>query len=307
MQVRFWGLRGGVPVSGPGSSRYGGNTACIEVRCGDTLIILDGGSGLIGLGKHLMAELGDKPLDARLFLSHAHWDHTMGIPYFLPAFKASGKLTVYGIAGLEEVLMGFFQGAEAGEYFPVPLGRPSVDIHYEELQDVTQVGDASVSYYYLNHPGLTIGFRVEYEGKSIVYITDNESYQGSNVDLVKDDEDSSYLARIDREVVQFARSADLLIADSTYSDEEYEALIGSGHSSVSDALRVALSAGAKKLVLFHHHPLRTDDQIDVLIGKCRGKVERLKGRLEVLAPAEGDTIEIQDQAHTEQFPVDSGE
>ena len=292
MQIRFWGLRGGVPVCHPDSRRYGGNTACIEVQCGSTLIILDGGSGLIGLGQHLMKELGDKPLDARLFLSHTHWDHTMGIPYFIPAFKATGKLTVYGIAGLEEVLMSFFRGAEVGEFFPVAMGKPTVDIHYEELHDVTQAGEAKVSYYYLNHPGLTIGFRVEYDGKSLVYMTDNESYRGTNVDLVKDDQDNSFLARIDREVVQFARSADLLVADATYSDEEYSQLIGAGHSSVSDALRVALSAQARKLVLFHHHPLRSDEQIDVLVGKCRDRIDRLNGKLEVLVPAEGDVIEI---------------
>jgi len=292
MQVRFWGMRGGVPVSAPDTNRYGGNTACIEVRCGKTLLILDGGSGLINLGRKLMQELEGKELDARLFLSHLHWDHTMGIPYFLPVFKLPGKLTIYGVAGMEEDLLSLFQGAEAGEYFPVPMGKPTADISFEELREETKAGEATVSYYYLNHPGLTIGFRVEHEGKSLVYMTDNEPYRSSNRGLVRDDEDESFLARIDREVVQFARQADLLIADATYSDEEYVHLAGYGHSSVGDALKIALSATVKRLVLFHHHPLRSDAQIDILVEKCRHRVDTLNSKLEILAPNEGELITI---------------
>ena len=248
MEVRFWGMRGGVPVSGPGTSRYGGNTACIEVRCGKTLLILDGGSGLINLGKKLMLELDGKELDAQLFLSHVHWDHAMGIPYFLPVFKLPGKLTIFGVAGMEEDLLSIFQGAEAGEYFPVPMGKLTANVSFEELKEETLVGEATVSYYYLNHPGLTVGFRVEHEGKSLVYMTDNEPYRSSNRELVRDDDDDSFLARIDREVVQFARQADLLIADATYSDEEYAHLAGYGHSSVGDALKIAAAVPVANVI-----------------------------------------------------------
>jgi len=292
MDVRFWGLRGGVPICGPDSQRYGGNTACIEVRCGNELLILDGGSGLITLGRHLMQEMDGRPLKANLFLSHTHWDHTMGIPFFLPVYKSEGLLTVYGIAGMGEVLKSFFEGAEAEEYFPVPFGRPTVDIEFKELLETTVVGNAQISYYYLNHPGLTVGFRVEYQGKSLVYITDNEPYRVTNKELISGDDDESYLARIDREVVAFSKNADLLIADATYSDEEYESVIGMGHSSVGDAMRVAMSAQAKRLVLFHHHPLRTDLQIDDIVKACRERLTRLKSKLEILTPSEGDRITL---------------
>ncbi|MBU1880896.1 MBL fold metallo-hydrolase, partial [bacterium] len=272
--------------------RYGGNTACVEVRCGDELLILDGGSGMIGLGRHLMQELKGAPLDAKLFLSHTHWDHTMGIPFFLPVYKSEGQLTVYGIAGMGEVLKSFFEGAEAGEHFPVPFGKPKVNIEFKELLETTQVGEAAVSYYYLNHPGLTVGFRVEYQGKSLVYVTDNEPYRSTNQELIRGDDDESYLARIDREVAAFAHSADLLIADATYSDDEYADVVGMGHSSVGDAMRIAISAQAKRLVLFHHHPLRSDQQIDDIAQSCRARLTRLNSKLEILTPTEGDRVSL---------------
>jgi len=292
MDIRFWGLRGGAPISGLSTARYGGNTACIEVRCGKSLLILDAGSGIINLGQALMQELQGKALDARLFLTHTHWDHIMGIPFFMPVYKLPGKLTVYGVAGMEDVLLSLFQGTEAGEFFPVPMGKPTAEISFEELREETPAGEAVVSYYYLNHPGLTIGFRVEHKGKSLVYLTDNEPYSSSNRELIRGDEDTSFLARIDREVVQFARSADLLVVDASYNDEEYGDRAGEGHSSVSDALQVALAAMVKKLVLFHHHPLRTDTQIDMLVERCRERVESLKRELEILTPAEGELIQI---------------
>ena len=293
MEVRIWGMRGGVPVSSPETSRYGGNTACVEVRCGNTLIILDGGSGLVPLGQSLMQELEGKSFNAHLFLSHMHWDHVMGIPYFLPVYKLPGKLTIYGVAGMDEILLSLFKGADAGEFFPVPLGKPVTDVTFEDLKEETSAGQATISYYYLNHPGLTVGFRVEYDGKSLVYMTDNEPYRSTNKELVRGDEDNSFLARIDREVIQFARNADLLIADASYSDEEYSEQSGSGHSSVGDALKIAMSANARHLILFHHHPLRTDDDIDMLAEKCRQRVEQLKGKLKIITPAEGDLLRIE--------------
>lgn len=201
MDIRFWGIRGGVPVSGPGTSRYGGNTACIEVRCGKTVLILDAGSGLINLGQKLLLEFEGKALDVHLLLSHTHWDHAMGIPYFLPVYKLPGKLTIYGIAGMQEDLLSLFRGAEASEYFPVPMGKLSAEIVFQELKEETSIDGATVSYYYLNHPGLTVGFRIEHQGKSMVYVTDNEPYRSSNRPLIRDEEDASYLARIDREVI----------------------------------------------------------------------------------------------------------
>jgi ribonuclease BN (tRNA processing enzyme) len=174
----------------------------------------------------------------------------------------------------------------------VAYGKPTVRIIFKELLETTQVGDATVSYYYLNHPGLTVGFRIEYEGKTLVYVTDNEPYQSSNIELVRDEEDESLLARIDREVVSFSRGADLLIADTTFSDEEYGSLSGMGHSSTGDALKLAMGAGAKRLVLYHHHPLRTDSQIDILADSCRQRIEKLKRKLEILTPAEGDRLTL---------------
>jgi phosphoribosyl 1,2-cyclic phosphodiesterase len=293
MDVRFWGMRGGVPVIGAGTSRYGGNTACVEVRCGRTLIILDGGSGIVNLGLSLMSEYEQGGIDAHLFVSHLHWDHTMGIPFFTPAFKSSAKISIYGVAGTEKMLLGLFHGADAGEYYPVSLGKPSAEISFVDLKEKTEIDDVVVGYHYLNHPGLTIGFRIEYQGKVLVYMPDNEPYRVTNKPFVKDQDDDSFLARIDRENVQFARSANLLITDAAYTDEEIASeIVGIGHSSVTDALKMATSAMAQKLVLFHHQPLRSDNQIDMVAETCRKRVETLKGKLEILTPMEGELISL---------------
>ncbi|MCX6640184.1 MAG: MBL fold metallo-hydrolase [bacterium] len=293
MEVRIWGMRGGLPVFGAGTSRYGGNTACVEVRCGKTLIILDAGSGMFNLGLSLMAEAENGGLDAHLFLSHVHWDHIMGLPFFTPVYQSPGKITVYGVAGTEKQILSLFQGAEAGEYFPVPLGKPSCEIIFQELKEKTEIGDVVVGYHYLNHPGLTIGFRVEHEGKVLVYMPDNEPYRITNKPLVRDQEDDTFLARIDRENVHFARSANLLISDAAYSDEEMTSEnVTKGHSSVAEALKLAMSTMAQKLVLFHHQPMRTDNQIDILADGCRKRVEALKSKLEILTPMEGELITL---------------
>jgi phosphoribosyl 1,2-cyclic phosphodiesterase len=256
------------------------------------LIILDAGSGLINLGIALVAQKGEQPLDIHLFLSHTHWDHLLGIPYFQPAYRSPGTLRVYGVAGMDDVLLGLFRGAQAGEYFPVPDGRLMMELVFHELKEVTNVGEAKVSYYYLNHPGLTLGFRIEYQGKSLVYLSDNEPYRATNQSLIQDDEGDRYLARLDREVVQFARTADLLIADASFADDEYALHKGEGLSSAHDALLVGISTQARKLVLCHHLPHHGDDDIDVIVDHCRKRAETLKSKLEILHPSEGDLIHL---------------
>jgi phosphoribosyl 1,2-cyclic phosphodiesterase len=292
MDIRFWGMRGGVPRSGQDTSRYGGNTACVEVRCGNTLIILDAGSGMVNLGMALMAQPQSQPLDLHLFLSHTHWDHIIGLPYFQPAYRSQGKITVYGVAGMDDLLPGLFRGALAGEFFPVPDGKPSAEVVFHELKEKTVVGEATVSYCYLNHPGLTLGFRLEHEGKSLVYISDNEPYRVTNRDLVKDDEDSRFLSRMDLEVVQFARSADLLIADASFTEEDYTGHSGEGLSSARDALQIGLTGHARQLVLFHYSPFYSDETIDRINEKCRQRLISLRSKLEILQPVEGELVKI---------------
>jgi phosphoribosyl 1,2-cyclic phosphodiesterase len=291
MFVRFWGLRGGSPRGGRDTSRFGANTACLEVRCGRTLIILDGGSGLINLGRELTAGSEGRRLEAHLFLSHTHWDHVLGLPYFQPVYSLPGCLFVYGVAGMDDVLLSFFRGSEAGEFYPAPLGQPSMDISFVELQERTEVDEAVVSYYYLNHPGLTLGFRVEYQDRSLVYLSDNQPYRESPRVFARE-EGGQPEARLDPDVVQFARGADLLVADAWYSDEEALPRGGYGHSSVNDALQIALAAQARRLVPFHHPPLRTDEQIEGIVQECRRRVAERQAGPEILAPVEGEVVEL---------------
>ncbi len=225
----------------------------------------------------------------------------MGIPFFAPLFKCPGKLTVYGIAGSEKSILGLFGARDSADYLPVPMGKTVAEIEFKPLEEKMIIGTAEVTYYYLNHPGLTIGYRVDCEGASLAYLTDNEPYRRSNLELVKEPEDLSYLARIDREIVQFARKADLIIADAAYNEEEPGESFKEGHSSVGDALQIALSAQCRTLVLFHHPPLRTDDQIDQLAEKCRTRLSALHSKMRVLTPAESQWVHLSSAKPTDEI------
>ena len=285
VQLRFWGVRGSIPTPGFDTARYGGNTSCVTVEPerasegGPTeLFILDAGSGLRLLGLGL---LRDKrlPIRAHVLLTHTHWDHIQGFPFFAPAFIPGNEITVYGAAGSEEDIHTALAGQMLHRYFPVSLDQLGATLRFAAVQPGThEVGTARVTVASLHHPGKTVGYRVELEGRSIAYVTDCEPL-GSLPDLT-----------IDPGVLDLARDADVLIHDAQYTDAEYPSKVGWGHSPVGFVVDVAMAAGAKRLVLFHHDPTRMDDQIDDLVEAAR---ERAKGGgLEIEAAAEGTTIEL---------------
>jgi phosphoribosyl 1,2-cyclic phosphodiesterase len=251
MRVTFHGVRGSVPAPGPQTSRYGGNTSCVEVRLNDgATLALDAGTGLRELGKILMREGRSSPV--HLFLSHTHWDHVMGLPFFAPLYDKNNHLLVYPLAN--EAQERFQRNIFDDIHFPVSVNDIPSKVEFARPEgEVWQVGTAQVRRIQLNHPGGAQGFRIDADGASIAYLTDNEI--GAARTLVSVDD----LAR-------FADGVDLLIHDSQYVPTDMPHKKGFGHSLVEDVLKLSQFAKPKRLVLFHHDPDRTDDALDQ-IGK----------------------------------------
>jgi CheY-like chemotaxis protein len=276
--------------------RYGGNTACVEVRTAlGTLIILDCGTGAHGLGQHLIAE-GAPAVHGHLLITHTHWDHIQGFPFFAPLFVSADVWDIYAPGGLGKRLEETLAGQMEYVYFPVTLEQLGATIRYHDLIEGSfAVGDAHVTARYLNHPGLTLGYRVQAGQAVIVYATDHEPHAGLR--LVRSEESSGGVHNApahleDRHHIEFLRGADLVIHDAQYTAGEYTQKVGWGHSPMEYAVDVALAAGVKRLALFHHDPTHGDDMLDHLVENCRRRVAAAHGALDVFAAAEGQGMEL---------------
>jgi phosphoribosyl 1,2-cyclic phosphodiesterase len=302
LSVRFWGDRGSIPCPGPATVIYGGNTSCLEIRADDRLVIVDFGTGIKPLGDWLMAnELKKGPIDTDIFITHTHWDHIMGFPMFTPIFVSSSRLRIRGPVSYEDDTLESIIGAQLSyRYWPVRQSELSAHIEYAQIKETSlDLGDGLwVTTKYLNHPILCLGYRFEYKGKSIVTAYDNEPFRNL---FPTDPADPSYdedaaregdlVAKEENEkVLRFFLSADVLIHDAQYTAAEYEAHLGWGHSSYEHAINAAHKARVKKLILFHHDPNRTDEQLAGLEKEYQVKV-RNKTRMEVMMAREGLVVE----------------
>ena len=243
--VRFWGVRGSIACSGPRTVRYGGNTSCIEMRCGERLLIFDGGTGLRYLGHTLKGAV-----DADLFLTHTHFDHVCGLPFFKPFFEPKNRWRLW--AG--HLAEGMTLRRVLGEFmmsplFPVPPQVFRARMEYREFKAGETLGagpEVAVRTATLNHPDGATGYRVEYGGRSVCYLTDTEHVPGAP----------------DRNILELIAGADLVIYDSMYTDAEYDTYVGWGHSTWQEGVRLCRAAGAKRLAVFHHDPEHDDDLLD---------------------------------------------
>jgi phosphoribosyl 1,2-cyclic phosphodiesterase len=302
LSVRFWGVRGSIPCPGRDTVVFGGNTACLEIRAGERLTIVDFGTGIKPLGDWLMAkDCKRDPLDTDIFISHTHWDHIMGFPMFGPIFIPSTRLRIRGPVSYEDDTLESIIGAQLSyRYWPVRQSELSARIEYDQIKETSlDLGDGLwVTTKYLNHPILCLGYRFEYKGKSIVTAYDHEPFRNL---FPTDPADPSYdeeAAREGEQVVQeenekilrFFLSADVLIHDAQYTAAEYAAHLGWGHSSYEYAINSAHKARVKKLVLFHHDPNRTDEQLEDLEREYRAKV-RGKTNMEIIMAREGLVVE----------------
>ena len=250
MQITFWGVRGSIPTPGPDTIEIGGNTSCVEVRAGKTLLVFDGGTGLRLLGKKLVKEM---PITAHIFFSHVHWDHIQGFPFFDPAFVKGNTIHLYGGNNVSRTLEETLAGQMDHPSFPVHLTDMGAKMTFNDLAEgqVLQLDDVTISTARGNHPNGVWIYRVDHGGKSIVYATDTEHYK-----------------ELDPALLKVASGVDVLIYDSQYTPEEYTGRAGTGgpkvgwgHSTFDEAVKLATAAKAKKLVLFHHDPLQNDAQV----------------------------------------------
>jgi len=279
MKIKFWGVRGSIPCPGPQTMKYGGNGACIQliVDGRKETIVIDAGSGIRELGNSLLQnELPKGSLKIRLFLSHTHWDHIMGFPYFVPIYIPGSKLRVFGPVSFEDdPLKDVVGGQMKYRYFPINVGELAADIEYARLREEPGIdlGDGLLmSTKILNHPITALGYRFEYEGKVFCTCYDHEPYRNLFITDPEHPEYDEAMAYEGEEVAKeqnlaienFFRGADILIHDSQYTEEEYKTKTNWGHSSFEHAIASANRAGVKKLFLFHHDPDRTDNQIDEL-------------------------------------------
>lgn len=303
--MKFWGVRGSIPCPGPSTVKYGGNSACIELRIGQSgkIVVIDAGTGIRDLGNDLVKnELAHGPLDIDLYLSHTHWDHIMGFPYFVPIYIPGTKLKVYGPVSFEDdPLEDVVGGQMKYRYFPVNVGELASQIEYIRLKEDPQMdqgGGYRLATKILNHPILALGYRFESDGKVVCTCYDTEPFRNlfiTDPDHPDYDEAMAHEGEMvaeeqNRVLEQFFAGADLLIHDAQYSEEEYATKVGWGHSTYEHAGKSAARAGVKRLAFFHHDPDRTDEQIDEL-ARIYCEPGRF-GDLEVFYAREGMEIDL---------------
>jgi phosphoribosyl 1,2-cyclic phosphodiesterase/CheY-like chemotaxis protein len=302
-RVKFWGVRGSIPVPGSSTVGYGGNTSCVEVRADGEIVILDAGTGMRELGDTLIKEFGDQPIRATLLLSHTHWDHVQGLAYFLPLYDKTNRnsLRVLGYEGAKAGLEAILAGQMETSFFPVNLGDVSA-ITIDELKEMEfSVGRIKVKARFVKHPGVCVGYRLFTSNGSIAYFPDNEPYDVHQLDSASHDPSEMTEKRVfateeRAKLVEFLRNTDILIIDAQYTDKEYAQKVGWGHGSLSSAVALAVDAEVRKLFLFHHDPTHADKKIDEMVEGARMLVLESGKAIEVEAAREGAEVWLGAQA-----------
>jgi phosphoribosyl 1,2-cyclic phosphodiesterase len=280
-EVRFWGTRGSIPTPGPDTARYGGNTACISIGGEDgRLVILDAGSGLRPLGHELMKQRNGI-ITADILLSHTHWDHIQGLPFFKPFSSRDTSVCIYG-AAQEGVPLKEILGRQMDPMvFPVPLNALAASLMVVEIEEGEfEVDEFKICAFRLRHPGTTLGYRLvpRSGGREVAYVTDNELGPGGTYEVSADWRE---------QMVGFIQGADTLIHDAMYLDQIIQARAGWGHSTPRQAVDLALEGGCRRLILFHHEPEHDDAALDILVADTRKYAAKAAPGLEVEAAVEG--------------------
>jgi phosphoribosyl 1,2-cyclic phosphodiesterase len=289
LRVRFWGTRGSIASPGPSTVRYGGNTPSVEVRTeSGWLVILDAGTGIRALGNHLLTQANGTPIEGDIFLTHAHWDHIQGLPFFAPIFQKGNHFTIWGSASLQTSIDRVVRDQMNPVVFPVAFEDLNASIDFRKIHegDRCEGTGYEVTAIDVQHPGGALAYRFAEPGtrdRAFVYVSDNELQPHARY---------ASAPEWRQNLVEFARGATALVHDTTYTTAEYPNHRGWGHSTYRDAVELALEAVVGTLVLFHHEPRRTDEELDRQVEACRAMVQERGAALEVVAAAEGLTLTV---------------
>ncbi|MCG6892596.1 MAG: MBL fold metallo-hydrolase [Desulfobacteraceae bacterium] len=279
MKITVWGSRGSIPVSGREYLKYGGDTTCLEIRTGeDELLIVDAGTGIRRLGRRLVQE---NRLKGHFLFTHAHWDHLMGFPFFRPNFEEGAFFHMHRCPFKSKFVETVLSQLMSAPYFPVKFSEIKAELAYEDACPLTfSIDTVSITPVPISHPNNGSGYKFEENGKSFVFLTDNELEYAHPGGLDPDG------------YVDFVAGADLLIHDAEYTPEEYERTVGWGHSTYEQALDIALRGGVKRLGLFHLNQDRTDEQMDSIVETCRRRIREAGSEMECFAVACDSTFEL---------------
>jgi CheY-like chemotaxis protein/phosphoribosyl 1,2-cyclic phosphodiesterase len=294
-QLRFWGVRGSIPTPGPGTVGYGGNTSCLEVRAGGQIIILDAGTGMRLLGNGLRAEFGEQPIHLTVLLSHTHWDHIHGLPFFSPVYYPQNRIHILGYEGARHSLQNVLSSQMESPFFPIHLREVPATVKIEELREMNfSLGEVQVASWFANHPGICVGYKLTTHDGSLAFFPDNEPYLSyRRIPRPETEAERSRLAFAQAQetrLVEFLQGTEVLVMDTQYDVEEYASHIGWGHGCLDDVVELALKSGIKRLFMFHHDPDHDDAKISSMIGHARKLVAERGGGLEVHAAREGDVV-----------------
>lgn len=289
-RLKFWGVRGSIPSPGPETVYYGGNTSCVEVRADGELIILDAGTGIRQLGQQLKGEFGNRPIRMTILVSHTHWDHIQGFPFFAPAYNPKNQVRILAFEGPRKGLEATLSIQMESPYFPISIQEMPGNIEFEELKSMEfDIGPVHVKAAFMNHPGVCVGYRLYTKAGSIAYFPDNELFGRLREESAREltAQEIDFARKQDEKLREFILGADVVISDAQYDSNEYPAHIGWGHSCADDVVGMALKSNVKQLFLFHHDPDHTDAHIAQMLAAARKQVHDADGSLRVEAAREG--------------------
>jgi phosphoribosyl 1,2-cyclic phosphodiesterase len=284
VSLQFWGTRGSIPSPGSATARYGGNTSCVELRLSDgTRAIFDAGSGLRPLGNSLLAS--STGLNETIFLTHFHWDHIQGFPFFAPLYRTNTHLEIIGPSQHGIDIRSLFAGQMGPVYFPVPFQAIAADLDFHHLNEgVWQGRGYRVRALRVRHPSYTVGYRIEVGEHVITYVPDNELVAGAYE--VPDDWAEQFR--------EFVRGSDVLIHDAMFTADEYPMRVGWGHSTFDQVVDLALNTDVRRLFFFHHSPERSDEELETILDEMRERVSSEGGQLRIDAADEGEEFALFD-------------
>jgi len=282
--LTFWGVHGTLPVPSEDTIKYGGNTSCITLEFSrGNFFIFDAGTGIHSLSEHLM-EKKQSEIQAKIFISHPHWDHINALPFFMPLYKMGNEFEICGPSHGDITMRELISAQMDGVYFPIKIKEFGARVYFRDLKEgELDVDDIKIKTILLNHPGQCLGYRIEYKGRSICYVTDNELYPKYNQFYSED-----YISKL----TNFVINADALITDCTYNDQEYKSKIHWGHSSIGEVVNLADRARIKTVYLFHHDPSQTDTDIDIKLETMKSVLTKKKSAVQCVAPKEKQSFKI---------------